>query len=96
VTLENLLGELDSKFLHGSGATDSASGGLFSQLVSATIQTLMHELTNIGGSGVGPATPDGGKGLGVGGLPDVSGHGSVSSLEEDSKPQIGHVLPGHH
>jgi hypothetical protein len=99
VTLEGLLGSLDSllessTFLHGR-STDGVEGwdNMFS--LPAIIQSLKHELTDFVGSGIGPWTPEVNKSA-ISVLPDVSSHGAVGNLEQDSKPHGHTMIPSHH
>ena len=89
VSHDNLLGSWDSEFLYGTdgsatdyGGTHDPQGGSFS--LPDIVRSLTHELSNVGGSGVGPWTAND-KGHGAGPTPDVQGHGSVGVDEGGSR-----------
>lgn len=98
VNLNTLLGSWDSPFQHGTGnsGTDHALMPTTFGQSPDVLNSLASDLTNIGGSGVGPWTPDGEKGHGAWTAPDTSGHGSVGGLDEDGKPHHHNLPPPHH
>jgi hypothetical protein len=101
-----VLGSADTQFLHGAGATGTGLGhqdAPVAPVITGVANVLAgspptSELTSIGGLGkvFGPAGQQQGAGAGTpDGLP-APGTGSVTNLEDGSKPAVNNLLPPHH